>query len=225
MKKLFLLVGALVSLIAISALIGCGLQKSNVTYTVQASGLNPVLQTASFEVVATNGGATATSYQIIPHGIAPAVTLTARNYYSTNSSFVTPQVTFTHAHVDFTVITDTGNVMTGFTPTSVDTDTYFFIPRGTASGGPSAEATQASSGEGVSTTEILNNINTAAHMSEIGNRILTVNSSVSGGVYSFSLSLKTQLVLRAVVTLSGQDEYGNAVSTGFTIQIQYTNSN
>ena len=218
MKKLFLLCAGLACLLTFSIIFGCGLQKSNVTYTVSVSSLSAALQTASFEVAADNS-AVAGSYTIKTHGFAPSVTVSARNYYSTDSRFVTPRTTFNRVHVDYSVVTDSAGILTGWTPTSVDSATNIVIPR-SASGGASGEA----SGSGEATaTVVLNNITGQAHMADVGNRILTVNQTVSSGVYSYTLSLRTNLVVRATVTISGQDEYGNAVSTGFTADIQYTN--
>ncbi len=220
MKKLFLLVAGLACLITLSIVIGCGLQKSNVTYVVNVSGLSSSLQTASFEVTA-DDNTTAGSYHIVPHGIAPSVTLTARNFYSTNAAFVTPQILLNRVHVDYSVVTDSNSILGTWTPTAVDTATDILIPRSAAStGGGSGEAS--GSGEaGSSTTVVLNNINTFAHMSEVANKILTVNQTFDGATYKYSLSLRTNFTARANVTLSGQDEYGNAVSTSFVTDIQY----
>jgi len=221
MKKLILLCAALASLFAISLLIGCGLQKSNVTYVVRASGFATVMQTVSYEVAAVNN-AVAGSYVITPHGVAPSLTLTASNFYSTDQNFVTPYITLNRVHIDYSVVTDSQSILAGWTPTAVDTATNsFIIPRGSSSSGASGEAS-ASGEAGSSTTALLNNLTNFNHLSEVANKILTVNQTVSGGVYSYTLSLKTILVVRANVTLSGQDEYGNPVSTGFITDIQYT---
>jgi hypothetical protein len=220
MKKGILLCGTLCCLIGLSVVIGCGLQKSNKTYTVTVSGLSASLQTVSYEVSTVNN-TSATGYSILGSGTAPTLTLTARNFYSTDSRFVTPQITFNRVHVDYSIVTDSGSILGAWKPTAVDNAANIIISRGIPSITASGE-TSASGEAGVTTTVVLNDLTAFPHLAEVANKI--INVSVSGpvlGIYSFSISLKTNLVVRATVTLSGEDEYGNGVSTDFTTDIQY----
>lgn len=220
MKKVILTVGTLLCLIGLSVVIGCGLQKSSKTYTVTVAGLSPSLQRATFEVTSVNN-TLPNGYAVVLGGVYPTITLTASNFYSINSAFVTPRIVFNRVHVDYSIITDSGSILGTWTPTAVDNAANIVIPRGIPSIGASGEVS-ASGEAGVSTTFILSNLTPTSHMVEVANKIVNVNvSGPVGGVYSYILTLKTRLVVRATVTLSGADEYGNAVSTDFTTDIEY----
>ena len=220
MKKLFLLCFALAGLLAFSVLVGCGLQKSSVNYTVTVNDIDPSIQSVSFEVQTVNN-TLPTGYFIQAIGGNQNITLTASNFYSTNPVFVTPRILINHIHIDYAIVADSAGILGGFTPTAADNAANIVIPRGSSGNGISGEAT--GSGEaGVSTSIAFNNLISGYHINEIGNKIISVQvSGPSSGVYSYLLSYKTHMVERATVTLSGQDEYGNAVATSFTVDIQY----
>jgi hypothetical protein len=217
MIKKILVAGSFFLLIA-CVLYGCSsLQKSSKNLDVSIASTTNASQPILYTLAVTDASSEA-GFHVTITPAAVAATATSRLLYSTNSrSFVTPQINFNRIQVKYTVAEDTNGKLNGYTPAALDTGINVVIPRSSAASG---------SGEGSvssSTTISLNDISSYDHGLEIFGKIGKVTATAKGdGTFSFTIGLTSIVVVRADVTLSGADEYGNAVSCGFSTSIDYS---
>jgi hypothetical protein len=202
-KLVFLAIG----LIVLAA--GCGLERSNKTYQVTVSNASTFGDTglAVTYSVRSVTPSSLTGYALVGSVSTAEVTVSVNNYFSSSKDFSVPQITLNHLHVAYAVDVDSANLLGTWKPTPIDTSINIVVPRAS---------------EKSSVTTIMNPILSSSHIWEVADKIVAVIATPKGGGdYNFSAALRSNILVRADVVLSGADENGLSVSSGFSTNITY----
>jgi hypothetical protein len=199
-KLIFLAIG----LIALAA--GCGLEKSAKNYQVVTGSATDTGLTVTYSIKSVSS-TEATGYAILNTTSGTSTNISVSNFYSSSTDFYVPQITLSRLQVAYSIDSDTAGILGAWVPTPVDTAINIVLPR-----------TKSQSTITTNLSPVLSN----AHMAEVAGKILAANALLQpGGTYFFHISLLSNILVRADVTLSGVDENGAAVSTGFSTNISY----
>jgi len=211
MKNKYYLVGLFLLLAGFAAFtISCGMQKVSENYYVSVDSLGNTGEKITYVLLVTNASSE-TGYVVNAATTTESLVLRSKCTYTNNPTYMLPRITYNTINVVYTVDLDTNNILGSWRPSPFTSGISILIPRG------SQEA---------STTLSMNNLTPWSNINEVNNKIVTVEVTPIDPLavplyYNFVLSLKTGLIVRADVTLTGSDEYGAAVTTKFSTNVSY----